>query len=222
MGSPVARLTSSIGLALGLGLTFTPLGCGSGQEFTVEPSHHAHEGPSVPRATVAQLTDCTNEGAARLTDTSYAILFDVDVDVDGRVKGARVKDSLLGDRGIESCMVHALRGMSLPASILRRAGRVSPESRQYVGNAAAGVLVALGPIVLVAAGITFIVVVSVYVVSETATSTRDAIDEDAEKERCKKVKNKCIGDCQKTLPTPDHGFKFWNCVNKCMEVEGCR
>jgi hypothetical protein len=61
-----------MGLALGLGLTFTPLGCGSGQEFTVEPSHHAHEGPSVPRATVAQLTDCT-EIVTTLQESSWLV-----------------------------------------------------------------------------------------------------------------------------------------------------
>ena len=114
-----------MGLAVCLGLTFTPLGCGSSQEFTVEPSHRAHEGSSLPQATVAQLTECANDGADRLTDSSYAIMFDVEVDEDGRVKDARINDSLLRDPGIESCMVHALRMRRGQATVRTREGRMA-------------------------------------------------------------------------------------------------
>jgi hypothetical protein len=41
-------------------------------------------------------------------------------------------------------------------------------------------------------------------------------------EECKKIKDGCIDDCTDTsLPTPDFGFKFWNCVNKCVADQGC-
>jgi hypothetical protein len=107
-------------------------------------------------------------------------------------------------------MVHALRGMSLPPSIMGMR-RASPESRRYVGNPAAAALVALGPIALAAAGITFIVVATVYVVTEA----------DAEKERCKKVKEACIEHCTKWgLPAPGGG-RFRSCMRECMEREGC-
>jgi hypothetical protein len=38
---------------------------------------------------------------------------------------------------------------------------------------------------------------------------------------CKQIKDDCIAECARELPTPDHGFKFWNCVNDCMRREGC-
>jgi RHS repeat-associated protein len=39
---------------------------------------------------------------------------------------------------------------------------------------------------------------------------------------CKKVKADCIEQCSdSSLPSGDHGFRFWNCVNKCMEANGC-
>ena len=41
-------------------------------------------------------------------------------------------------------------------------------------------------------------------------------------ERCKQVKQDCIERCSDTaLPTGDHGFRFWNCVNKCMAESNC-
>jgi hypothetical protein len=224
MGGTLTKLASAIGLTLCLASPFAPLGCGSSQDFAVVHSRRASDGPEAPQATVAQLTGCAEEGAGRLTDTHYTVLFDVDVDEDGRVQAARVKDSIVGDRGIESCMVDALRGMSLPASIMgmRKSGRVSAESRRHVGVAAAPALVALGPIAVVAAGITILVVVTVYVVSEAATATRDAIDEEREKARCKKVKQECITYCSDTtLPTPDVGWSFHKCKNECLERHGC-
>ena len=46
--------------------------------------------------------------------------------------------------------------------------------------------------------------------------------EETEEQRCRKVKNECIEDCSdEAMPTGDHGFKFWNCVNSCMERRGC-
>jgi uncharacterized protein RhaS with RHS repeats len=39
---------------------------------------------------------------------------------------------------------------------------------------------------------------------------------------CTKIKNNCIEQCSEThLPTGDNGFKFWNCVNKCVKDNGC-
>ncbi|HUO36037.1 MAG TPA: RHS repeat-associated core domain-containing protein, partial [Candidatus Acidoferrum sp.] len=40
---------------------------------------------------------------------------------------------------------------------------------------------------------------------------------------CKQVKQDCIETCsESSLPSGDNGFRFWNCVNKCMESAGCR
>jgi RHS repeat-associated protein len=39
---------------------------------------------------------------------------------------------------------------------------------------------------------------------------------------CKQVKKQCIEQCSdSSLPTGDNGFKFWNCLNKCMADNGC-
>jgi hypothetical protein len=39
---------------------------------------------------------------------------------------------------------------------------------------------------------------------------------------CAKVKQNCLKTCSETsLPTGDYGFKFWNCVNRCMAENGC-
>jgi len=83
-------------------------------------------------------------------------------------------------------------------------------------------LIRLAPLIVSASGVTIVVGVAVLVVA-AAVSLKDAKDEDAEKERCKKVKEDCLVVCSRSsLPTGDHGFKFWNCVNRCMEAAGCR
>ncbi len=133
----LAKLTASIGLSLCLGFAFLPLGCGGDPQ--PRRLHAARADPTLFEATVAGLTVCAAEGADRLTDTTYVIHFDVDANADGHVERASVKDSLIGDPGIESCMVHVLRGAALPGSIMRTR-RVSPDSRRHMGNAAAAAL----------------------------------------------------------------------------------
>ena len=45
---------------------------------------------------------------------------------------------------------------------------------------------------------------------------------DPEADRCQKVKQEAIEYCSDTtLPTGDHGFSFWNCVNAYIESQGC-
>jgi hypothetical protein len=179
------------------------------------------EGPTVPEAIVTQLTHCTKQGASRLTDTHYAILFDVNVTKGGDVGMVKIKDSMIGDREIESCMVGALEAMPLPMSIMGMlpSQPVSPQSRGYMGNVwVLGGAVNLVPIVIVAAGVTIVVAVTIYVVSKVTTSTRDATDE----ERCKKVKDQCIEYCADTvLDRGIHEPQFSRCVRACMERNGC-
>ena len=39
---------------------------------------------------------------------------------------------------------------------------------------------------------------------------------------CQAVKVQCITECSDTaLPSGDFGFRFWNCVNRCMTENGC-
>jgi hypothetical protein len=170
-----------MGLTLCLGPVFTPLGCGSSQDFTVEPPRRTHEGPTAPESTVAQLTECAKRGALHLPDTNYAIIFDVDVTESGSVREAKVRESMIPDRGMESCMVRALEAMSVPGSIMAMrssqrvsSGMVSPESRAYTGNimALAGAAVNLVPILVVAAGVTILVAVTLHVAEEAVEAAR--------------------------------------------------
>jgi hypothetical protein len=129
---------------------------------------------TVPEATVRQWESCTNEAAGRLSASSYAIQFDVNVTEQGEVTEAKIADSMLGDEQIEACMLHALETMSLPTSALPirssrpiSGGEWLPESRKHSGHAAAagGAAAVLGPVVLVMAGAYILAQVSVRVVA---------------------------------------------------------
>jgi len=182
MSSSRLRIPLSIGLGFCLGLAFMPLGCGG--PAAEKPAFMASSTDAdLPGETVAALTACVEEGADRLKPTTEAIIFDVGVNADGQVEAARVKDTTVDDPGISSCMTSALRAMSLPPWVEAKVRRhVSAESRQYTGNPGLGALISLGPIVLVAAGVTVIVVLGVYVVAETA---------EALKKRKKGIEDKC-------------------------------
>ncbi|MDC3962304.1 hypothetical protein [Polyangium jinanense] len=231
MGAMAMKFTASLGLALGLGCVFTPLGCASGPQGTrMGPSHRSSDGPSVPASTVARLTECAEQGAGRLTDTHYAIMFDVAVKEDGEIHEAKIRESLIGDREIESCMTQALLAMSLPGVVtpLRPSatvsrGTMSPDARVPMGNVLVlPVAVNLVPIVLVAAGVTIVVAVTVHAISGLATRD-DATDEEAEKERCKKVLEKCIEKCtREAIPSGSpSGDPFFKCRRQCLQAENC-
>jgi hypothetical protein len=126
-----------------------------------------------------------------MTDTSYAIVLDVDVTESGGVERVKIRDSIIGDGGIESCIVRALEGMQVPGYIVRRmmaSHEVSPRSRGAVGNVlVVGAAVELVPILIVAAGVTFIVAVSLHVGEEVA----EAISKKKE-EKCMKLLVACL------------------------------
>jgi hypothetical protein len=212
-----------MGLAFCLSVTFTPLGCGGTQDTGYRPTLPMPEGPTAPEATVTQLTDCTKQGASRLTGTHYAVLFDVNVTEGGDVGMVEIKDSMIGDRQIESCMVRALEAMPLPMSIMGMLPTqpVSPQSRGYMGNVwLLGGAVNLVPIVIFAAGVTILVAVTLHV----ADKTIKAIEKNhEERERCKKIKKMCIKQCiDEEIPTGTHdGMPYHKCLRECLEVHGC-
>jgi hypothetical protein len=220
-----------MGLPLCLGLSLVAPGCGSSQAFTVEPLHRVDEGPTAPESTVAQLTGCAERGALRLSDTHYAIIFDVNATESGRVREAKVRDSIIPDRGMESCMVRALEAMAVPGSVMamrssHRAsnGLISPESRGHTGNVLVlGAAIELAPILIVAAGVTILVAVTVHLMSDASSSPHDATDEQRERERCKRVLERCIEKCtDETLPTGTfNGDPFFKCRRQCLEAENC-
>jgi hypothetical protein len=175
MISGITRLALSLGLSLCLGAAFMPLGCG-GEQKVVDYAT-ADGPPEVPDGIKEELTDCVKRGVGRLSDSHYAIMFNVRADDDGDVRSVDIEDSLIGDRGIESCMRRALQGMTLPSSIraMRSSrsdgeGVVAPGSRALVGNplVLGGATVALGPVVIVAAGVTVLVAVTIYIMSEAS------------------------------------------------------
>jgi hypothetical protein len=193
----ITKLTSAMGLALGLGIAFTPLGCGGSQEVGMELSHGAGEGPQAPAETVAKITDCVNEAKARLTDTSYAMQFNVEVTESGHAGRVKLKDSSPGERRLESCIARALEGMTSPVPAMRLISQqpVSPESRglgQPLPAIAVGSGGALAPIFILAAGITVIVAVTLYVAEEVAEAER----------RRRKIKEQCMELLVECLNTP--------------------
>lgn len=206
-----------------MGLAFLPLGCEITPEAVAPRVESAQEYqlPEAPPGVEAALTACVEEGVGRIKDKHYAVLFNVTSTSDGHVDSATVRDSMLADRGIESCMAHVLAGMSLPESITTfrppvplSMTEVAPGSRGLVGNVAAlgGVLVNLVPIVITAAGVTILVGIGVLIY-------RDAKD----RERCRKVTQQCIDKCtDERIPSYDPGGNpFHRCVKECKEAENC-
>lgn len=182
-------------------------GCGGTQKIDV--TELGPEEPAVPEYVVKRLTSCAERGAARLTSKSYAILFDVNVDEDGDVGSVRIKDSMIDDRGVESCMADVLEDMSLHTAMRssRSEGVTAPQSRALIGNPlvlGGAAVVSLTPIVLVAAGVTIVVGITVYVVS---THAKD-LDKDEE----------CWERCKHLLPSPSgdlQSSEYRKCYREC-------
>jgi hypothetical protein len=86
---------------------------------------------------------------------------------------------MIGDREIESCMVRALEGMSLPSSITAMRSsqpvsrRMTVDSRAPMGTVwVLGAGVSLIPIAIVAAGVTIVVGVTLYGVATIAEAIK--------------------------------------------------
>jgi hypothetical protein len=181
MPRTLLRLTSSLGLALCLSFVFTPLGCGESYQgnVRVEPAHAAHEEPQVPPGTFSAMMACVMEAKGRLTDTMYAVQFDIEVTEGGEVGKVKLHDSYPSEQALEVCLGDALEGMSLPASVRRRLPKkaVSPASRGMTGQIWEELLLiggatSLGPISLTAAGVTVIVFGGVLVTAKAIESVR--------------------------------------------------
>lgn len=170
------------------------------------------EAPSLeaPQRLISAMQACADQHAPKAPGESIAVLFALEVGKNGNT--IKVKDSMLNGNALELCLAHSLEQMdeSRAASFQ---SNVSPQSRSMVGFVQAlAAPVALAPIALVAAGVTILVGVTIYVATE---ATRDDTG------HCKGVKEDCIVACNSKLPTGDFGFRFWNCVNRCMRTAGC-
>jgi RHS repeat-associated protein len=87
-----------------------------------------------------------------------------------------------------------------------------------VAGAGAGAGVLAGAPVLAAASIAGLCILALTLEDDAAD---DDTPKESEKERCKKVKNKCIKFCSGTLPTSNFGWTFQKCKNECIEAENC-
>jgi hypothetical protein len=78
-------------------------------------------------------------------------------------------------------------------------------------------VIAIGMIVM---GLVHAGVVGAMVLSTTSAAVTAA--EEAERARCREVKEKCIGHCSGPagLPAPGGG-RFRGCMRECMELQGC-
>ncbi|MBK9262644.1 MAG: hypothetical protein IPM54_22920 [Polyangiaceae bacterium] len=76
----------------------------------------ASGGMRVPQPVAKQLASCPSDSAARLGAVSYTMNFNVYVTDDGQAVSAYVKQSTLGDRATEACMVEALRTTLWPVA----------------------------------------------------------------------------------------------------------
>ncbi len=68
-----------------------------------------------------------------------------------------------------------------------------------------------------------IVVVVAVLVVVAVVSLKDGTDEEAEKERCKKVLESCIQKCTKeAIPSGElSGDRFFKCRKECLEAADC-
>lgn len=181
------------------------------QAAVADPYPKAASGVEAPRTTIDAMQRCADRFAPKLRGESFAVLFDLNVDVQSNT--VKVKDSMLDGSPLESCLASALERMEIPDSVAHML-HVSPSSRSTVGVVqAAAAPIALLPIALAAAGVTILVGVTIYVASEALK----------ERERCQKVKAACIAKCSdETLPTGTfNGDPFFQCRRRCLEAENC-
>jgi hypothetical protein len=169
--------------------------------------------PEAPRKTVVELQTCADRLAPGLSPEHYAVMVDIEVTKHGKPTAVKIKDSMLGGSPLEVCLTAALERMTVPATALNTQNG-APQSRSMVGVVqAAAAPIALLPIVIVSAGVTILVGVTIYVIAESLT----------EKERCKQVKEFCISKCtDETLPTGTfNGDPFFQCRRRCLEAANC-
>jgi len=204
-----------------------PLGCGGAiQEAGPVVVRRQRELPKmpkvasieVPEATAREMSACVEAMNHPSAEPSHAFQYNIETNEQGTVLEVKLRDSTLRDTSLEACFKRALAAMEVPedALQLRRAKPVSGGESTYSSRAnvgivqAAAVPIALAPIVITALGVTIIVGISIDIL-RNATSGPD----------CKEVKEDCLVACNAKLPTGDFGFRFWNCVNRCMRTAGC-
>jgi len=239
MGRNIARWAAAA-LVVTATLGFAPLGCGSsGGRLGVAGQGDAE----LPDGVAREIRTCAANHMQHLSSSEHTVSFDVKLASNGEVDSIALLESTLGDEELEACMAKALRSLSgddlpLRHSSVHPQGPVAPEARALLGQTQALSCLASPPCLLALAFFVGAAYVAVQIYlhaaqSSTAKPRTTATTEPiatagptattaSEKERCKKVKQECIEYCtDTTLPTPDYGFKFFNCKNQCLERQGC-
>lgn len=215
-----------------------PLGCAGAAESGVPASSPTYFPPSsellpssteilgpapaeslVPKSTASQLRDCLKQNAHELTTYSHKIRARVGVIASGEVNQVKLEYSTLRSPSMEVCMTHALATMRLPpTAIPLGSSQQTRSSRESLGiTQAAGALVALGPFVIMAAGVTLTVYVS-------AVAVAAAVEEAEEIE--KQCMSALVG-CLENPWQPKERRRDWGpkkdcgaCYRKCKKEYG--
>ena len=211
------RSTFSTIFAASLTLALVPLGCGAAQEeypHAPQPQQQTASATKewvMPEEVVEQWRGCVKKHASELRTYSHETKFELTVNNDGVVQSVNLRRSTLHHEAIESCLSAALEGLSIPLSMLpERAssepfsgGESSRHSRVPLGIAQSvgGAIVALGPVILIAAGVTLGVFVAVAVTEETmeAVKRRNKVEK-----WCADLRDECLGDTRQP-PGSDFG-----------------
>ena len=131
MTSSIQRLALLLGLPLFSALILTPVACAA--------SLPTHADADVPAPIAQQLNACAAEHKTHLGSAQHSISFKVELAEGGEVDSVVLKDSTLGDEGLEACMAGALRSLSMDELPIRASGNhsrtsVGPESRAFLGQ----------------------------------------------------------------------------------------
>jgi hypothetical protein len=220
------RSALSGAFAVGLTLGLTPLGCGGAQEGSYvehrsQPTElvEAPSAPTVPEAIVEKLRGCVRQNAGDLTTYSHETRFDVSLTAEGTISLVKLRSSTLQSGVMESCMMRALMEMSVdPLSLPMRSskpfsgGERMEHSREPLGiaQALAGPI-ALGPLILIAAGVTVGVYIAVAVTEEVIEAAK----------RNRRINQMCQARLDECVANPWHPPENWEFWGKKKQCEAC-
>lgn len=136
--SIASRLSSHFCAALA-SVALASAGCGGSQEVVAGPTKDvaAEDGPRRPRSSISaeigaldegqvkqalkkaspQIERCYGRGTEKIPFLAGDISFKIRVTSEGKTRWIFVKDSTLGDRATEDCMLGALKGLTWPTPV---------------------------------------------------------------------------------------------------------
>lgn len=173
--------------ALCLGLTniwaVMPLGCGGAQEDYVvisRPSDSTSAEPSPENRfrenTARAFRVCLEQHAPSLSERSYALRYDVQLNDRGNVVRSQLRTSNLQNAGAEGCISRVIAAMAVPDDAIHMRSRpvsggerMMREQRAMLNSESENPLVLLAPWVIESVGIDMIVQVGVGIIAAIGT-----------------------------------------------------